>query len=91
MPICVASVGVDGLRRDRDVGIAIHVRVDHLAVVHAIQVIAGEDQVVVGLVVLEVAARPAARRRQCPGTSGALGRLLGREDLDEPRENTSMR
>ena len=36
--------GDDRLRRDRDVGAALDVRLDQLAEVHAVEVIAGEDQ-----------------------------------------------
>ena len=85
MPICVASSGVHGLRRDGDVGPPIDVRVDHLGVVHAIQMIAGEDQVVVGVVAHEVP------RGLAHGVGGALEpvrvlrRLLGGQDLDEAR------
>ena len=58
--------------------------VDQLAVIHPVEMIAGEDQVVVGVVPHEVA-------RGLPhGVGRALipvrvvGRLLGGEDLDEP-------
>ena len=84
MPIADASSAVDRLRRDRDVGLPVDVRVDQLAVVHAVEMIAGEDQVVVGVVAREVA------RRLPHGVGRALkpvrvvGRLLGGEDLDEP-------
>src|SRR5437588_3603684 len=54
------------LRGDRDVGLAVDVRVDELAVVHAIELVAGEDQIVVGVVPLEVTARLAH------GVGGAL-------------------
>ena len=50
MPISVASRGVDRLRGDRDVGAALDVRVDQLAEVHAIEVVARENQIVVGVV-----------------------------------------
>ena len=79
------------MRGDGDVGVAIDVRVDHLAVVHPVQVIAGQDQVVVRLVVLEVAPRLAHRVGGALEPVGALGRLLGGENFDEPREKTSIR
>ena len=72
-----------GLRRDRDVGAALGVRLDQLRVVHPVQVIAGEDQVVVGVVLLEVAARLAHGVGRALEPVAAVGRLLGREDLDE--------
>ena len=72
------------LRRQRDVGVALGVRLDELGVVHPVQVVAGQDQVVLGVERLEVTARLAH------GVGGALepavvvGRLLGRDDVDEP-------
>jgi hypothetical protein len=55
IPIELAAYGVDRLRRDRDVGFALLVMLDERAVVHAADVIAGEHQVVVGRMLLEVA------------------------------------
>ena len=73
----------DRLRGDRDVGAPIDVRVDQLGVVHPVEMIARENQVVVGVVAHEVA-------RGLPhGVGRALkpvrvvGRLLGGQDLDE--------
>ena len=83
IPISVASSGVDRLRGDRDVGAALDVRVDQLAEVHAIEVIAGEDQVVVGVVADEVARRLPHRVGGALKPVGAVGRLLGGEHLDE--------
>ena len=83
MPIAGASSIVDRLRRDGDVGAPIDVRVDHLVVVHPVEMIAGENQVVVGVVAREVP------RRLPHGVGGALipvrivRRLLGGQDLDE--------
>ena len=92
MPICGRVVDGHRLGRDGDVGAALGVRLDQLRVVHPVQMIAGEDQVVVGVVLLEMA------RRLTHGIGGALkpvrvvGRLLGGEDLDEPLpENGSSR
>src|SRR6476661_7978803 len=59
-------VGRDRLRRDRDVGAAVAVRIDHLGIIHSIQMIAGEDEVEVGVVADEMA------RRLADGVSGAL-------------------
>jgi hypothetical protein len=79
------------LRRDGDVGAAVDVRVDHLVVVHAVEMIAGENQVVVGVVPREVP------RRLPHGVGRSLvpvrivGRLLGGEDLDEALPNRSIR
>ena len=83
IPISVASSADDRLRRDRDVGAALDVRLDHLAEVHPVEVIAGEDQVVVGVVVLEVARGLAHRVGRALEPVGAVGRLLGGEDFDE--------
>ena len=74
----------DRLRRNRDVGAAVDVLVDELGVVHPVEVIPRENQVVVGVVLDEMA------RGLPDGVRGALvpvrvvRRLLGREDLDEP-------
>ena len=54
-----------------------------LAEVHAVEVVAGEDQVVVGVVAREVARRLAHRVGRALEPVGAVGRLLGGEDLDE--------
>ena len=83
MPICVASSGVDRLRGDRDVGAALDVRLDQIAEVHPVEVIAGEDQVVVGVVAGEVPRRLPHGVGRALEPVGALGRLLGREHLDE--------
>ena len=85
MPIPDASSGVDRLRRDRDVGMPVDMGFDHFAVVHPVQVIAGQDQVVVRLVALEVPRRLAHGIGGALEPVGVLGRLLGGEDLDEPR------
>ena len=83
MPISVASSGVTGCA-----AIVMSARpsmcdFDQLAEVHAVEMIAGEDQEVVGVVAGEVA------RRLAHGVGGALepvralGRLFGGEHLDE--------
>ncbi len=59
-------VDVDRLGRDRDVRARLDVRVDQLAEVHAIEMIAGENQVVVGVVRQEVT------HRLTDGVGGAL-------------------
>ena len=69
MPICVASSGVTGCA-----AIVMSARRSMCAstssrVVHPVEVIAGENQVVVGVVAHEVTRGLAARRRRCPGTS----------------------
>ena len=83
IPIWVASVGVDRLRRDGDVGLALDVRVDQLAEVHPVEVVAGQDQVVLRLVRREVARRLAHRVGRALEPVGVVGRLLGGEHLDE--------
>ena len=72
------------LRRDRDVRVALDVRVDQLGEVHPVDVIAGEDQEVLRVGVAEMP-------RGLPHGVGralkpllALGRLLGGQHLDEP-------
>ena len=74
---------VHRLRRDGDVGLALDVRVDQLAEVHAVEVIAGEDQVVLRLVRREVARGLPHRVRRPLEPVGVVGRLLGGEHLDE--------
>ena len=49
IPISVRRPG-DRLGGDRDVGAALDVRVDQLAEVHAVEMIAGKDQIVLGVV-----------------------------------------
>jgi hypothetical protein len=77
------DVGWNRLRRDCDVGVAIDVGVDELGVVHAIELVAGEHQVVVGFV-------PGNMPRRLPDRVGralvpvrVVGRLFGGENLDE--------
>ena len=83
MPIADAIVGRDRLRGDRDVGVAIDVRVDELGVVHAIELIAGEDQVVVGLVPGKVPRGLPDRVGRALEPVRVVGRLFGGENLDE--------
>ena len=73
------------LRRDSDVGLPIDVRLDHLVVVHAVQMIAGKNQVVVGVVAHEVPRRLPHRVGRPLKPVRVVGRLLGREDFHEPR------
>ena len=71
------------LGRDGDVGVAIDVRIDHLVVVHAVQVIAGENQVVVGVMAREVARGLPDGIGRALVPAGIVGRLLGGQDLHE--------
>ena len=71
------------LRGDRDVGLPVDVRFDHLGVVHPVEMIAGQDQVVVGLVAREVPRGLADGVGRALKPAGVVGRLLGRQDLDE--------
>jgi hypothetical protein len=70
-------------RGDGDVGLPVDVRVEELAVVHAVQVIARQNEVIVGIVAHEVP------RRLSHGVGRALepvrvvGRLLGGQDVHE--------
>ena len=75
---------VDRLRRDRDIGLAIHVLAHELVVVHAVEMIARENQVVVRVEAREVPLRLADGVRRPLIPVRIVGRLLGREDLDEP-------
>ena len=54
-----------------------------IAEVHPVQMIAGEDQVVIGVVPGEVACGLANRVGRPLKPAGVVRRLLGREDLDE--------
>ena len=63
---------------------AIDVRVDQLAVVHAVEMIAGENQVVVGVVAGEVPRRLPHRVGGALKPVRVVRRLLGRQDFDEP-------
>ena len=63
----------------------IDVRVDHLRVVHAVEMVAGENQVVVGVVAHEVARRLPHGIGRALKPVRVVGRLLGGQDLDEPR------
>jgi len=71
-------VGADG-----DFGAALLVGADHVGEVHAVQVIAGKDQVVVGLEPCEVPQPAAHRIGRALEPVRVVGCLLGREDLDE--------
>ena len=62
----------------------VFVGADQLRIVHPIQVIAGEDEVVVGLVLGDVSDRLANGVRGALIPVRVVGRLLGGEDLDEP-------
>ena len=85
-------LGVDRQGGDGDIGLAIDVRVEQLRVVHAVEVVAGEDQVVVGVVLREVPGGLAHGVGRALEPGGALRRLLGGQDLDEAvRERPSDR
>ena len=73
----------DRLRGDGDVGLAIDVRVDEIAEVHPVEMVAGKNQVVVGIVRSDVACRLPDRVGGALEPAGVVGRLLGGEDLDE--------
>ena len=71
-------------RGDRDVGVLVDMRVEQPPVVHAIEMIAGENQVVVGVVPPEVPRRLPHRVGRALKPARAVRRLLGRDDVDEP-------
>ena len=75
---------IDRLRRDGDVRFPGLVSVDELAVIHSIEMIAGEDEVIVGLVLSDMAHGLAHRVGCSLKPVRIVGRLLGGEDLDEP-------
>ena len=63
-------------------------RGQHFAEVHAVELVAGEDEDVLGIALDEMCGGFCGRRRRCPGTSAAIvigfaHRLLGGEDFDE--------
>jgi hypothetical protein len=74
----------DRLRRDRDLRLRLVVVIDQIAEVHAIQMIAGEDEEVLRLVDQEMPQSLPHGIRGALEPVRVLGRLLGREDLDEP-------
>ena len=71
-----------GRHRDADLGPAADVELDELAVVHAVEVVAGEDQDEVALVLDEVEVLAHGVGRALVPVP-ALQRLLGREQGDE--------
>ena len=84
IPIWVAVAGIHRLRGNGDVGLCVLVRLDQLLVVHPVEVIAGEDEVVVGLVLRVMPDGLAYRVGGALIPVRVVGRLLGGEDLDEP-------
>ena len=74
----------DRLGGNRDVGPPLDVLLDHRRVVHAVQVVAGEDQVVLRVVIDEMPRRLSDRVGRALEPVRVVGRLLRREDLDEP-------
>ena len=78
-----ASSALRRLGRDGDVGARGDVRLHHLVEVHPVQVVAGEDQVVVGVQVDEVRHGAPHRVGRALEPVGGLGRLLGGDDVDE--------
>ena len=76
-------LGVGRLGRDRDVGARGDVRPHHLVELHPIEVVAGEDQVVVGVQADEVRHRAPHGVGRALEPVGVLGRLLGGDDVDE--------
>ena len=71
------------LRRDRDVGSGFDVRLDQLAEVHAVEMIASQDQEVVGIVATKMTRRLADGIGRPLKPVGALGRLLRGQHFDE--------
>ena len=76
-------VGRHRLGGDGDVGVALDVRLDELVEVHAVEVIARQDQEVLGVEALEVARGLAHRVGGALEPVRAVGRLLGGQHFDE--------
>ena len=83
MPICVASSGVTGCAAIVMSALRLDVRVDQLGEIHAIDVVARENQVILGVDVAEMARRLPHRIGRALEPVLALGRLLGRQHFDE--------
>ena len=77
-------LGIARLRGDRHLGILLDVIGDQLAEVHPVQVIAGEDEDVVGRHRVEVPPGLAHGVGGALEPGRAVGGLLGGEDVDEP-------
>jgi len=73
----------DRLRRDGDVGARLDVRLDQIAEVHAVEMVTGKNQVVVGIVAGEVAGGLADGIRRPLEPVGALRRLFRGKHLHE--------
>ena len=84
-PSAVASSGRHRLRGDGDVGASFDVRLDQIVEVHPVEVIAGEDQVVVGVVPREVP------RRLPHGVGGALEPVRSCRGSARPRASRRTR
>ena len=69
--------------RDRDIGVAGHVRGEHVGVVHPVELVAREDQHVPNVGLLDVAEVLPNRVGRALVPAGVVGRLLGREDFHE--------
>src|SRR5207248_4779088 len=76
---------------DLDVRLVVDVRVDELAVVHPVQMIAGENQIVVRVIPGEMAHRLADRVGGPLKPVRIVRRLLGGEDLHEEIGRASCR
>jgi len=73
----------DRLRGDRDVGAIFDVRFDEIAEIHPVEMIPGEDQIVLGVVAHEVPRRLPHRVRRALEPRVALGRLFGGQNFHE--------
>ena len=82
---------VNRQRGNRDVGVAIEVRLEQLGVVHPVEVIAGEDQVVAGFVLDEVALRLADGVGRALEPAVDSGVCSAARISTNPRENRSIR
>ena len=81
-------LGVDRLGGDRDLGAEPFVRSDEIGVVHPIQMVTGENDIVFGWMLAEVSRGLANGVRRPLIPVRVVGRLLGRKDLDESAGET---
>jgi hypothetical protein len=73
----------DGQRRYRDVGVLVNVRIEEAAIVHPVEVVPGENEVVVRLMAGEMPGRLTYRIGGALKPIRIVRRLLGRNDVDE--------
>ncbi len=85
IPMPEASAADTGLCRDRDVGSPVAMIVDEIGVIHPVKMIAGENQVVVGVVAQEMTRRLSNSVRGSLIPVRIVRRLFRGKNLDKPR------